>query len=115
MYKNKIFKTHLKHDAYGYNPMHMVNDIYLFLTINTKIKLKHMTRYIKISFSIHIKSSMYIDEIQYTYKPWKLLLMKSIHETKRCILEKPKHKIWNLILWVLCKPSKHKLFETKMV
>ena len=58
---------------------------------------------------------MYMDEIQYTYKSCKLLLMKSIHENKWCILEKSKHKTWNLILWVLCKPSKHKLFETKTV
>ena len=41
--------------------------------------------------------------------------MKSIHENKGCILEKPKHKTWNLILWVLCKPSKHNFFEAKTV
>ena len=28
-----------------------------------------------------------MDEIQYTNKPFKLILMKSIHETERCILE----------------------------
>jgi len=28
-----------------------------------------------------------MDEIQYTYKPFKLDLIKSIHETERCILE----------------------------
>ena len=33
---------------------------------------------------------MYMDEVQYTKKPCKLLLMKSIHETKRYILENPK-------------------------
>ena len=37
-----------------------------------------------------------MDDIQYTYKPCKLILMKSIHENKRCILEtqsvKPKPK-----------------------
>ena len=33
---------------------------------------------------------MYMDEIQYTYKSCKLILMKSIHETDRCILENSK-------------------------
>ena len=33
---------------------------------------------------------MYIDEIQYTYKSCKLVLMKSIHKNKGCILEDPK-------------------------
>ena len=28
-----------------------------------------------------------MDEIQYTYKPCKLVLIKSIHETERCTLE----------------------------
>ena len=30
---------------------------------------------------------MHMDEIKYTYRPCKLILMKSIHETERCILE----------------------------
>ena len=36
--------------------------------------------------------TMYMNEIQYTYKPCKLVMMKSIHETERCILENPKLK-----------------------
>ena len=33
---------------------------------------------------------MYMDRIQFIYKSCKLVLMKSIHETERCILENPK-------------------------
>ena len=33
---------------------------------------------------------MYVDEIQYTYKTSKLILILSIHENHICILEKPK-------------------------
>ena len=44
---------------------------------------------------------MHIDEIQYTYKPCKLLLKKSIHENDICIFEnskpvKPKQNYLNL-------------------
>ena len=35
---------------------------------------------------------MYMDEIKHTYKSCKLVLIKSIHETERCILENPKPK-----------------------
>jgi len=41
----------------------------------------------KISFSKQYESSLYMDEIQYTYKPCKLVLILSIHETERYILE----------------------------
>ena len=31
------------------------------------------------------EATMYMDEIKYTYKPCKFVLMKSIHETKKGI------------------------------
>jgi len=52
-----------------------------------KIKLKHVTRYIKMSFSKHIRIIMYMDEIQYTYKLCKLFLMKSFMKTKDVYLK----------------------------
>ena len=35
-YKNKIFKTLLKHSVYGYDPLHINDEISMFLTLSTK-------------------------------------------------------------------------------
>ena len=67
-----------------------------------KIKLKTHELDTSNNFFYIYEPSMYMDEIQYTYKPCKLLFMESIHETNICILDilktqcihvnKPKHK-----------------------
>ena len=48
---------------------------------------------------------MYMDEIQHTYKPCKLLLILSIQENDKCIFEnskpvKPKPKLLNLCVYL---------------
>ena len=52
---------------------------------------------------------MYMDEIQYTYKLCKLVLMKSIHEIDICILDKSKLKL------VYMMNRKHNIYKNKFL
>ena len=71
---------------YGYDPIHIWDEISMFLIISSKISFneyKTQRHDIQTSnkFFYTFEPTMCMDEIQNTYKPYKFALMKSNHET----------------------------------